>query len=184
MQSIKVGQMMVPLAEYATVPEEATLNDAILALEAAQQHVAKNRDSHRSVLVLDKKGHVVGKIDQWTVLWAIEPRYKNVGNLKETSRFGFSPGFINSLLETHGLWRTPLEDLCKKAAKINVKEIVQTPFEAEYISEAATLDEAIHQMVMGRYSSLLVKRGESIVGILRQSDVFNEICERIKACHI
>ena len=184
MQSIKVGELMVPLAEYATVSEDATLNEAVLALEKAQQHVEEGREKHRAVLVLDNKRHVVGKIDQWTVLWAIEPRYKQIGDIRETSRYGFSPEFLRSMVENVGLWQKPLENLCRKAAEINVKEIMQALTAGEFIPKDASLDQALHQMVMGRHASLLVKKGDSVVGILRQSDVFKEICDRMKACEI
>lgn len=184
MQSIKVGELMVPLAEYATVSEDATLNDAVLALEKAQRHVEADREKHRAILVLDGKRHVVGQIDQWTVLWAIEPRYKHIGDIKETSRYGFSPEFLRSMVKSIGLWQMPLENLCKKAAEINVKEIMQELAATEFIQEEASLDEALHQMVMDRHASLLVRSGNTVVGVLRQSDVFKEICDRIKACHI
>jgi hypothetical protein len=184
MQSIKVGELMVPLAEYATVLEEATLTEAVLALETAQKRFEGDREKPRAVLALDQKGRVVGKLDQWTVLWAIEPRYKQMGNLKETSRYGFSPDFLRSMIESYGLWRKPLEGLCRKAAEMKVKDIMQTPTEGEYVAEDATLDAAIHQLVMGRHQSLLVTRGETIVGILRLSDVFKKICDNIKACQI
>jgi CBS domain-containing protein len=62
--------------------------------------------------------------------------------------------------------------------------MMQTLAEGEYVDENATLDQAIHQLVMGNLASLLVTRGEEIVGILRLSDVFNEICERVKACKL
>jgi CBS domain-containing protein len=184
MQSIKVQEFMVPLSEYATVSEDATLNEAVLALEEAQKRVEGDREKHRAVLVLDNKGRVVGKIDQWTVLWAIEPRYKLMGNLRETSRYGFSPEFLRSMVETYGLWRKPLEGLCRKAADMKVKDIMHTPAEVEYVGEDATLDTAIHLLVMGRHQSLLVSRGEDIVGILRMSDVFKKICDGFKACQI
>ena len=184
MQSIKVEELMVPLAEYATVSQDASLNEAVLALEKAQQHVEESREKHRAILVLDKKGHVVGKIDQWTVLWAIEPRYKHIGDIRETSRYGFSPEFLRSMVESVGLWQKPLENLCKKAAEINVKEIMQALTATEFIQEDSSLDQALHQMVMGRHASLLVKKGDSVVGVLRQSDVFKEICDRMKACKV
>jgi len=184
MQSIKVAELMVPLAEYATVLEEATLNEAVLALDLAQQRVEKDREKHRAVLVLDKKGRVVGKLDQWTVLWAIEPRYKQMGDLRETSRYGFSPDFLRSMIENYGLWRKPLEGICRKASEMKVKDIMHTPAEVEYVGENDSLDTAIHQLVMGCHQSLLVTRGEEIVGVLRLSDVFKKICDSIKACRI
>jgi CBS domain-containing protein len=184
MQSIKVGEMMVPLAEYATVSEEATLSDAVYALETAQKSVEGDREKHRAVLVLDAKGRVVGKLDQWTVLWAIEPRYKEMGNIRETSRYGFSPEFLRSMIKNYGLWRKPLEGLCKKAAEIKVKDVMHQPAEGEYVAEDASLDTAIHLLVMGRHQSLLVTRGEGIVGVLRLSDVFKKVSDNIKACKL
>ena len=184
MQTIKVKDLMVPLAEYATVSEEATLSEAVLALDEAQKRVEGDRDRHRAVLVLNNKGHVVGKLDQWSVLWAIEPRYRDMGNLRETSRYGFSPEFIRSMIKSYGLWRKPLEGICRKAAEMKVKEIMQSPSEGEYVGEDDTLDTAIHQLVMGHHQSLLVTRGEEIIGILRLCDVFRKICDNIKACKI
>lgn len=184
MQNIKVKDLMVPLGDYATVSENATLHEAVLALEAAQKSVEPGRAKHAAVLVRDKSGKVIGKLSRWSVLRGIEPRYKHIGDLRETSRFGFSPEFIRSMLTNYGLFRTALEDLCKKAAEMNVKELMQTLTEGEYIDESATLDQAIHQLVMGNLASLLVTRGEEIVGILRLSDVFNEVCERVKTCKI
>jgi hypothetical protein len=37
---------------------------------------------------------------------------------------------------------------------------------------------------MGRHQSLLVNRGEGIVGVLRLSDVFKKVSDNIKACKL
>jgi signal-transduction protein with cAMP-binding, CBS, and nucleotidyltransferase domain len=37
------------------------------------------------------------------------------------------------------------------------------------------LDEAIHHLIMGHHQSLLVKRDDQIVGILRLTDVFSAV---------
>jgi predicted transcriptional regulator len=59
-----------------------------------------------------------------------------------------------------------------------------TPKEGEYVSEEATLNEAIHQIVMGHHQSLLVTRNSGIVGILRLTDVFKHIFQTMKTCVI
>jgi len=182
MRTIKVRDLMIPLAEYATVSQEATLYDAVVALEEAQKHVEGKKERHWSILVLDEQGRAVGKISQWAVLWAIEPKYERMGDLRATSRFGFSSEFMKSMIEYYGLWQKPFEDLCKKASEISVKDVMRSPTEAEYIPEDASLDQAVHQIVLGRHRSMLVTREESIVGVLRSSDVFKEVCERIRAC--
>ena len=58
MEEKTVKDLMVPLAAYATVSEEATLFEAVLALEEAGKKYDQSRDKHRAVLVLDKTGHV------------------------------------------------------------------------------------------------------------------------------
>lgn len=175
---------MIPLSEYATVSEEATLYEAVIALEDAQKRVEEGRDRHRAILVLDQRGRVVGKLSQWDILRGLEPNYERIGSLRDTSRYGFSPEFIRSMLESYGLWRKPLEDICRKASEIKVKTIMYTPAEGDFVEADATLDEGIHQLVMGHHQSLIVKEREEIVGILRLCDVFQKICDMIKACRI
>ena len=184
MKTIAVKDLMVPLAEYATVSEEATLYDAVLALEKAQEAFDPKKQRHRAVLVFDKKNRIVGKLGQPDILRALEPKYGEMGDLGPLSRAGFSPQFLKSMLEKFALWDKPLRDICSKAARLMVKDIMYTPTEGEYVEEKASLGEAIHQLVMGRHQSLLVTKEDEIVGILRLVDVFKEICEGIKACEL
>ena len=179
----KVKDIMIPLAQYATVSEEATLYEAVMALEEAQQKFDQKFYRHRAVLVFDSDGRIVGKLSQLDILRGLEPKYENIGDFKAVTRFGFSPEYIKSMMKDQGLWDKPLDDICKKAARIQIKEIMYTPAKDEYVEQDVTLNEAIHRLVMGHHQSLLVTgdRGK-IVGILRLTDVFKEICERMKAC--
>jgi len=184
MQYHMVKELMVPLAEYATVPEAATLYEIVLALEKAQREFDQSRYRHRAVLVFDNQRQVVGKISQLDILKALEPKYKQVQDTRSISRFGYSPRFLKKMLEQFRLWDQPLQDICKKAGRMKAKDFMYTPTEGEYIREDATLDEAIHQLVMGHHQSLLVTREKEIVGILRVTDVFREICDTIKTCEM
>ena len=56
-----------------------------------------------------------------------------------------------------------------------------TPTKGEFIDKDANLNEAVHQLIIGRHQSLIVSSGKEIVGILRLSDVFREVCNMIKA---
>ena len=53
MKTKTVSELMVPLSEYATVSEEATLYDAILALEKAQEEFNGFEYKHRAILVFN-----------------------------------------------------------------------------------------------------------------------------------
>ena len=184
MKTLTVQELMVPLSEYTTVSEEATLYDAVLALEKAQQSFDPKKHRHRAVLVYDKKHRVVGKLGQMDILKTLEPKYAEMGDLVPLSRAGFSPEFLKSMIEKFALWDKPLTDICSKAAGLKVKDIMYTPTKGEYVEEDASLGEAIHQLVMGHHQSLLVTRGKKIVGILRLVDVFGRICEAMKTCRL
>ena len=56
MKTITVKELMMRLEEYATVSKEATLREALLALEKAQMTLDSSRHKHRAILVLDKSG--------------------------------------------------------------------------------------------------------------------------------
>lgn len=182
MKSISVKEIMVPLAEYATVPEDATLFEAIIALEEAQAKQAKTPYSHRAILVFNRENKIVGKIGQVDVLRALEPKYGKIIDSGSLSRFGYTAPFLKSLVDQYQLWDKPLNDICKKAGKLKASSFMVTPTAGEYISEESSLDEAIHLIVMGNHQSLLVKKGDEITGILRLVDLFYKVSETIKLC--
>lgn len=188
MQDIIVKDLMVPLDEYATVSEEASLYDAVIALEKALEDLDRTRYQylHRAILILDKNNKVVGKLSQLDVLRALEPKYSKMGDNHTFSRSGFNPEFLRSMLEKLALFDEPLKDICVKASKRKIKGLMYTPTEGEYVNENASLIEAIHQLVMGHHQSLLVigEKKDDIVGILRLSDIFKDIFQTIKTCDI
>jgi CBS domain-containing protein len=173
MKKIAIKELMVPLNEYATVSEDATLFDAIQALERAQKEFDCTKYRHRAILVLDKSNHPVGKISQLDALKALEPKYKEIQGNDTKSQFRhFSRMFLNSMLEHHRLFEDSLDGLLNKASMLRVTEFMHKPSKEEYLREDATLDEAVHILVMGHHQSLLVSRKSEIVGILRLTDVF------------
>jgi CBS domain-containing protein len=184
MKSYLVKDLMVPLSEYATVSEDATLYEAILSLERAQENFEDKhtRYRHRAILVLDINGQVIGKISQLDALKALEPKYQDMIQGAGSQRFGFTKKFMKSMLDDYNLFANPLDDICRKAGEQNVKLFMSTLTEGEYVPQDATLDVAIHQLVMGHHQSLLVTAGGKIVGILRLTDVFAALFHKMKEC--
>ena len=182
METTTVKDLMVPLHEYATVSQEATLYDAVLALEKAQEELDRTRYAylHRAILVYDEKDNIVGKISQLDVLRALEPKYFDMGDSASLSKAGFSPNFLKSMLEEYSLLSEPFIDTCRKAAKVKVKDFMYTPSEGEYVDEDISLREAIHRFIMGRHQSLLVTKKGKIIGVLRLTDLFKEVFQTMK----
>ena len=182
MKTITVKELMVPLEAYATVHREATLREAVLALETAQMTLDASQHKHRAILVLDDSGKVVSKITMKNILLALEPNYGKVEGMGVLERSGFSPDLIKDMLAHNTLWAEPLQFFGERAAKLKVSDFIQAPSENEYIDENATLGEATHQLLVQPILSLLVTSEDEVVGILRLSDVFTKICEIIKNC--
>lgn len=173
-KELKVKDLMVPLSEYATVSTEATLLDAVAALKKAQDEYDKDQYRHRAVLIYDDKRKIVGKVSQHDILRALEPKYEKMGAVG-MRRFGFTTKFLQTMFDQFDLWDAALEDICKRASSLKVKNFMYTPTEGEYVDENASLRQAIHQLVMGHHQSMLVTRQNRIVGVLKLTEVYREI---------
>lgn len=185
MKTCKVKEMMVPLKEYTTISEEATLFEAVKALEKAQKDSRPGCYPHRAVLVYDKSNKIIGKLGQLDILKALEPKYFEMQDRPGMKGLGFSKQFMKSMLENFRMLDGAMENICKKAGETKVSKFVVTPTEGEFVDEDVSMDEAIHQLVLGHHQSLLVtgKDGD-IVGILRLTDVFSTISQSMYECGI
>jgi CBS domain-containing protein len=173
---------MVPREEYAMVSQDTTLAEAVAVLmthrsdETIKYH-------HRAVLVVNEENRVVGKLSMHDIIRALEPGYREVQEFDHSRRFGFGMKFIKTMVKDYNLWQRPMDDLCQKATGTRVKKIMYTPEEGEYVSIDATFNEAVHQLVVGHHQSLLVVGPDRRVkGVLRLTDVFQEVAERMKPC--
>jgi len=182
LNSKQVKDLMVPLSEYATVFEDATLGEAVAALKSSQAIFDPGRHPHRAVLILDKQRNVVGKISFLSILRALEPKYDEMLSDKGPWHMGFTRKFQRAMFESLRLWQDPLEKICKKASSIRVGTFMTTPAESEMIEIDAPLGEAVHQLVIGNHQSLLVTDAGRIVGILRLADVFQAVAITVLEC--
>ena len=182
MKHYRIDDLMVPLSEYATVTVGATLYEAIMALEKAQGEFDQTKYRHRAVLVLDKAGTVVGKISQHAALKALEPQYLKMSSNSSAAHYGFSVNFLNDLQEQYNLLDGALENICRKAAKMKVENFMSKLSEGEFIDLGASLDRAIHLLVMGHHQSLLVKKAGKVVGVIRLTDVFASVFHVLRTC--
>ncbi len=181
----RVKNIMVPLGEYATVKEDASLHDAVFALKKAQKALKKDDYKHKALLVYDQTGvFIIGKISQLDIIRALEPKYRQAGTKEPQapiglSRFGLSPDYLKSLSSQYDLWEQPLESLIDKSVLLKVRDFMYTPSGGEFVSEDTALADAIHQLIIGRHQSLIVMNNNEITGILRLVDIFSEVCDLI-----
>jgi len=177
MDTRPVKELMLPLAHYATTSSNSTLRDALLALSKAQLGLTNDRHHHRAVLVLDDQDNVIGKLTHWSILKSLQPSVFSESDRVNLARAGLSLDFIADLVERHP-YQGPMERMCALASRIHVRDAM-VPVQ-ESIDEQARLSEAIVEMVRLHIQSILVTRHGKVVGILRMSDLFEEVADVIR----
>ena len=176
-----VKDLMIPLGEYAVVSETDTLYDALVKLDQAQTQLAPGQQPHRAVLVSNPAGEIVGKIGHLGFLKALEPKYSSIGDLGVLSKAGIDGVFLQSMMDFHHLFGDDLASLCKRAKSVSVKDAMHSV--EEHVAEEALLCEVIHRFIMWQSLSLLVTRGQDVVGLIRLSDLFQHVFyEMIHEC--
>ena len=86
------------------------------------------------------------------------------------------------MMKNYDLWSGTLENICSKAFSIKVKDIMYTPDDGEYVEADCTLDEAVHQLIIGHHQSLLVTSKNKVIGIIRLTDVFSFFADELMGC--
>lgn len=181
MEDTCVKDLMVPISEYAAVTVGTSLLDAILALEKAQEAYTSSKYQHRAILVLDSDRRVVGRVSQLRVLQAVETRYDLDSDLEKLSNFRFSEEYIAGRREYYRLNGPVLNsESLLAASEKKVESFMQKPTPGEFVSEDSSIDIAIHKLVAGAHSSLLVTREDVIVGVLRIPDVFSAVFHEMR----
>ncbi len=172
-----VKDLMVPISEYATIPEGSSLFKAVIALENAKREMADTIYPHWMVLIMGKNKKVLGKLSQLDILRALAPRDDYTDRIDEMRKFGFSSHFIATMREKHRLKKSSLEEFYTdpKTMNMKVEEFMKTITENEFVDENTSLETAAHLMFVKNRLSLLVTREDRFVGVLRLSDVFSTV---------
>jgi CBS domain-containing protein len=168
---------MIPLAEYAVVDEDATVLDALQALDAAQRNLPPDRHPHRAILVRDETGRIVGKLHHFAFLRALLPDRKARGAQALLDRAGVDDDLRDSSWYNLDLLTADMVNICERARSVKVGEVSTAA--AVSIDENARLAEAIPVFLAHQTLSLLVTRRGRTVGVLRLSDFFDELARQI-----
>ncbi|MGL1931253.1 MAG: CBS domain-containing protein [Desulfotalea sp.] len=182
MPNYLVKDLMVPISEYAIVEIGTTLIEAVQALGKAQSLHKESKYEHRAVLVTDKLGNVVGKINQRLALKGIEPKFNFEEEIAIIEKFKFSEDYVIAMRESY---REQSQIINKETLSVGankkVEEFMQDHTPGEYTTEDDSLDHAIHKLVSGKHHSLLVTKDDKITGVIRIADVFAAVFGEITA---
>lgn len=184
MEKVEVRELMVPLARFPRISDGAALDEAIPALESAQEKFLSGQAEQRILLVENDSGQVVGKISPLDLLRGLETNYARMQPEEAVSRYGFDYIWKSMRSDLH-LWEDPFRDICRKADTIKVRDFIKTPDRAHAVTGADRLAKCFHLFVMTRHDSLFVvddDDGDVIIGILRFSDIYRLAARTIREC--
>ena len=175
----RVKDLMLSLDEYPVVDADANLIDAIRALDASHENLPSGRHLHRAVLV-GRDGEILGRLGHFAFLEAL---------LRQESEM-FRGGWIEQAGVSEELKQTTMSHLralagdqvglCETGRHVRVRDVMRPA--TQRIDEEASLMTAIEMLVDTQCLSLLVTRGSTVVGVIRSSDVFNEVAHVLRGC--
>ena len=163
----RVGEVMIPLADYTTVALDDTVEEAMTRLRFSFAAMAANdsimETGHRSLLVTGADGGVLGMVAITDLLDAIMPRYLTAPKPTLADAIQYSPMF----------WVGMFTREVVRLRNVRVSDIM-SPVPHD-IAADASLMEAAYQMVQKGARRLVVTRHGGIVGIIREQELCFEI---------
>lgn len=169
---MKVKDLMIPVGDYKTISAQDSLGEAVALLSDS---------SHRDLMVVNADGNLEGVLTITDILIALEPNYKKLGK-KDLDSDILSNRYVADLFKEFNLWSDTLEKLCKTGCTVKVADAMYVPATNEYLSEEDDLEQGIHRYIVGFHQPIIVRSNGDITGVLRLSDVFDEIKKRMLAC--
>jgi FixJ family two-component response regulator len=163
----RVGDIMISIDDYTTIERDQTVKEAILRLK--RSFILKIATSkiletgHRSILVFDRNGSVIGVLTIEDLLKAIMPAYINAPKPSMADSIQFSPMFWQ------GMFTKEVKTLINKRV-----DEVMSPAPLT-INSDANLMEASYVMVTNNARRLVVMDSDQVVGMIREQDLFFEL---------
>jgi Mg/Co/Ni transporter MgtE len=165
----KVKELMVELTEYPHIPYWMTVREAIFLIRSTYDK-ASGLGIHRMVLVFDERYQLLGVLTLKKLLTGIEPKF-----LRKDDKSPYQGLTDADYAGLSALLEGTFSEGSKEEAKKPVSEImlpIKTTVDVnDSVAKAAFI------MIQADINLIPVMEGETVRGVLRMSDVFNELTE-------
>lgn len=163
----KAGNIMIPIADYTTIDEEATVKEGISRLRDSYENlVASSRlmeSGHRSIMVFDQNKQLTGILGIRDLIHYLQPSYLLSPKPSLAEGIEYSPMFWK------GLFTTQTRALADK----KVKDVMSLA--PPGVDEQANLMEVANTIYSQKVRRLVVTRKGAVVGIVREQELFFEM---------
>ncbi len=180
-----VRELMVTAAKCGCIHQDVTIREAILMLQRGHDgpHAGGEALKYGALLVLNNDNLVVGKLSPTEIVINMDPIYHSQQGpepIAHTATAGLTPALLKSLTRNSPSRCESFEHICQSVLILKVKDCMSPTHSNGCVLESETLEEAIHKLAKSSNQSLLVTSEVKIVGILRLSDVFQQLAQESK----
>ena len=172
----KVRDLMVPIDKYAVVSADSSLQEAVAKLEEGFLKPDPS-ERHRTILILDESGTLVGVIDFRRIIEVLIPECSDKLR-KRLEDLGLALISVRSPAGHEDETKSPLRERALKNAQTSVRDIMLKTRGATQAD--ADLLEAVKVKCSNKLTVLPVYEGEKLVGVLRDVDVFLAIAQILR----
>ncbi|MFC1629280.1 CBS domain-containing protein [Gemmatimonadota bacterium] len=166
-----VGEIMVPIEQYPSVRDTATLREAIVAIEGAQLEVDLRKSLPRVLLVFDAIDVMVGYVRRRDIMRGLEPK-SLINEPLDYRKKPFDVGIDSNLSEFS--YDRVMKGILEQADRLVIE--VMRPNDVLIDADDHVL-KAVYEMVSNNLSHLPVIKDGHLVGVVRSVDVFHELAQ-------
>ena len=163
----KVKEIMVKLTDYPHIPYWMNIRDAIAMIHSVYDEKS-GLGENRMVLVFDESYQLLGILRLKNLLAGIEPKF-----LRKDDKSKYQGLAHDDYASLSALVEGTFSENCKEEAKKPVSEVM-TPIKAT-ADVNDSIVKAAFIMLQTDYNLIPVMDSEKVTGVLRMSDVFNEL---------
>ena len=165
----KVTDLMVEITEYPHIPYWMSVREAIFLIRSTYDKTS-GLGIHRMVLVFDEKYQLLGVLTLKRLLTGIEPKF-----LRKDEKSPYQGLTHADYAGLSALLEERFGEGCKEEAKKAVSEVMM-PIGAT-VDADDSVAKAAFIMIQADVDLIPVMEGDTVKGVLRMSEVFNELTQ-------
>ncbi|UCC84688.1 MAG: CBS domain-containing protein [Gemmatimonadota bacterium] len=170
----RVKEIMIPVEQYPSVRDNATLREAIAKIEEAQLEVELRKSLPRSLLVFDEIDVLVGTVRRRDIMRGLEPKYllsKPLEYKKKLFDIDVDPNLAELSYDrvVRGI---------REQSNRPVSDVMQ-PIPAILDAEDHVM-KAVQAMVALDVNLIPVLREGKLVGVVRSVDAFHDLAQLVR----
>jgi len=174
-EELRIGDIMIPMADYPCISPQSTIHEAIEILETSQLEVDGRSSLPRVLLVCDLPGHIAGTVRRRDIIRGLEPKHLLTRPLNYRKKL-FDVGIDPNLSEmSHNRLVKGIREQAEKEVSTIMRPIQLALDYDDHIIKG------FYEMVSYGVTLLPVLLNSKVVGVVRSVELFREMAHIVLA---